>query len=64
MIVVTLPTMWKESVKRIKLSRDKQILDMERKKGRERQSDLTKNKNEHLDLAIPEARHTLDSPFL
>lgn len=43
-------------MKRIKLSRDKQILDMERKKGGERQSDQTKKKKEeHLDLAIPEA---------
>lgn len=41
----------------MKLSRDEQILDMERKKGGERQNDQTekKKKKEHLDLAIPEA---------
>lgn len=55
MIVVTLPTVWKKYVKRMKLSRDEQILDMERKKGGERQSDQTKKKKKHLDLAIPEA---------
>ena len=55
--MVTLPTVWKKYVKRMKLSRDEQILDMERKKGGERQSDQTekKKKNTHLDLAIPEA---------
>jgi len=34
-------------MKRIKLSRDKQILDMERKKGGERQSDQTKKKKKN-----------------
>ena len=53
--MVTLPTVWKKYVKRMKLSRDEQILDMERKKGGERQSDQTKKKKKHLDLAIPEA---------
>lgn len=55
--MVTLPTVWKKYVKRMKLSRDEQILDMERKKGGERQNDQTekKKKKEHLDLAIPEA---------
>ena len=42
--MVTLPTVWKKYVKRMKLSRDEQILDMERKKGGERQSDQTKKK--------------------
>ena len=45
--MVTLPTVWKKYVKRMKLSRDEQILDMERKKGGERQSDQTEKKKKH-----------------